>query len=169
MSQNREQVKVYRYRLSQYIVNFPTPSGIQTYLFAGSKKGTTEYKMLPSEVINWLKTSSTCFENGELVVDTTDLEKSDEIFIDKTELAEYEKNSHTREDIEKILTGNVNKMKSELNKITSDSEKKFVIEVAKDLKLDSTSKRVFIAAWTDLDIDMIFTDDDTETLESTEE
>ena len=140
MAQSKEQVKVYRYRLSQYIVNFPTPSGIQTYLFSGSKKGSTEYKMLPSEVVNWLKTSSTCFENGELIVDLEDLEKSEEIFIDKVELAEYKKNSHTRDEIEKILTGNVNKMKSELNKITSDSEKKFIIEVAKDLNIDSTAK-----------------------------
>ena len=165
MIQNIEKVKVYRHRMSHYIVNFPTPTGVQTYKFAGSKKGASEFKMMASEVVNWLKTSTTCFENGELVVDSEDLEKSVEIFIDISDMEEYSRNSHTRDEIESIITGNVNKMKSELNKITSDSEKRFVIEVARELKVDSTTKRNFIASWSGLDVDVIFDEDETEATE----
>ena len=157
-----DMIKVYRYRINPYVVNYPTPTGVQSYNFLGSKKGKDEWKMLPVEIVNWLQLSSSCFRDGELVLDKESIEKTDEIYVDENDLEEFEKNSHTRDEAEAILTGNFMKMKSTLNEITSDSEKRFIIDVAKEIKLDSTAKRRFLAEWTEIDVEMLFAEDDEE-------
>lgn len=155
-------IKVFRYRTTPYVVNFPTPTGVQSYHFSGSKKGINESRYLPQEVVQWLQLSTACLKNGELVIDKESLVENTEVYVDEIELNEYEKNAHTREEIELILTGNFMKMKSALNEITSESEKKFVVDVAKEINIDSNGKRNFLAKWIGVDKDLLFPEDDEE-------
>lgn len=157
-----DKIKVYRYRISPFVVNYPTPTGVQSYRFTGSKKGKDDFKYLPLEVIQWLQMSTTAFNDGELVLDEEEVKEVEEVYIDEVDLEEYKKNAHTRQEIESILAGNFMKMKSTLNEITSDSEKRFVVDVAKEIKLDSTAKRKFLAEWLDVDSELLFIDEDTE-------
>lgn len=139
-------IKVARYRNFPYTVNFVNNGGMKTYQWAGSKGDKTDIKEIPIEVVDWLLMSTVCFRDGELVL-VEDSDQAKEVIsnIDEKEL--YENNTHTREQIVKILEGNFNKMKVELNKITVLSEKQYVLEVAKEIKLDAASKRKFIAEW----------------------
>lgn len=153
-----ELIKVARHRTSQYIVNFPTNTGgIKTYVWAGSKGTKVDIKPLPSEVVEYLLLNSMCFRDGELKI-VEDSEVAKEVVESIDDVEEYRKNSHTKEEAIKILEGNFNKMKTELNKITNKQEKKFFVDVAKEIKLDANSKLKFISDWYGVKQDILFED-----------
>lgn len=140
-------IKIARYRNFPYIVNYPVNGGgLKTFKWAGSKGNKVDVVDLPTEVIDWLLMSSSCFSDGELVI-VEDSDKAKEVISIIDEEDSYNNNTHTREEIIKILEGNINKMKTELNKITVQAEKQYVLEVAKEIKLDVASKQKFIAEW----------------------
>lgn len=104
--------------------------------------------------------STTCLSKGSLVV-VEDKDKEELNYT--TDLEQLTNNVHTREEIEKILTGNYKAMEKKLNEITSVDEKKFVLEVAKELKIDSSTKRAFIVKWAGIEglsTDEIFSSED---------
>lgn len=151
-----ETVKVARHRTSQYIVNYPTNNGgVKTYIWAGSKGKKVDVKNLPSEVCEYLSLNSMCFKDGELKI-VEDTPKAKEIVESIDDVEEYRNNTHSKEDAIKILEGNFNKMKSELNKVTNKQEKKFFVDVAKEIKLDSNSKLKFISEWYGVKQDILF-------------
>lgn len=142
-----EKVKLARYRNTSYFVRYDADGSSRQYSWNGSKNGKPDIKEVPREVVDWLSMNSICFDKGELVI-LEDNETTKEIKDGIVEIETYENNTHTQEEIEKILTGNINKMKSELNKITVDSEKQFVIEVASSLKDELTKGKLdFLAGW----------------------
>lgn len=142
-----EKVKLARYRNTSYFVRYDADGSSRQYSWNGSKNGKPDIKEVPREVVDWLSMNSICFDKGELVI-LEDNETAKEIKDGIVEIETYENNTHTQEEIEKILTGNINKMKSELNKITVDSEKQFVIEVASSLKNELTKGKLdFLAGW----------------------
>lgn len=142
-----EKVKLARYRNTSYFVRYDADGSSRQYSWNGSKNGKPDIKEVPREVVDWLSMNSICFDKGELVI-LEDNETTKEIKDGIVEIETYENNTHTQEEIEKILTGNINKMKSELNKITVDSEKQFVIEVASSLKNELTKGKLdFLAGW----------------------
>jgi hypothetical protein len=153
-----ELIKVARQRTSQYIVNYPTNTGgLKTYIWAGSKGLKVDIKPLPSEVVEYLLLNSMCFRDGELkIIEDTPTAKEVVESIDDVE--EYRNNSHTKEEAIKILEGNFNKMKTELNKITNKQEKKFFVDVAKEIELDANSKLKFISDWYGVKQDILFED-----------
>lgn len=152
MEENK--IKLARYRHTDYTVNYEN----KHYQWSGCKGKNIDIKPIPEEVVDYLQMNTLCFSKGELVI-----VKEDELSEAKIENIEdkeiYEANTHTREEIVSILEGNINKMKSELNKITNKNEKEFVLAVAKEIKLDSSTKRQFIADWleTKMDTDLLFT------------
>lgn len=149
-------IKVARYRTSNYYVNYPTSNGgIKSYIWSGSKGKKVDIKPLPVEVVDYLTVNSLCFKNGDLKI-VEDTKEAKELVEAIPEKEEYEANTHTREEVEKILTGNINKMKSELKKITNKDEKKFFIEVAKEINLDSNSKLKFLSDWYGVKQDILF-------------
>ena len=97
------------------------------------------------------------FRFGELVLDETN-ENIDELKEHIYEIEEYEANSISKDEIKKILEGNFKKMESELNKIKLDSTKRFVLDVAKEIKIESAAKQRFIKEWlgTELTIEELF-------------
>lgn len=150
-------IKVARYRNTPYIFNFVTNGGTKRYEWVGSKGDRIDVKSLPVEAVNWLMMHSLCFKRGELVIieDTEDAKEIVENLGD--ELEEYKLNINTKEEIIKNLNGNFMKMKKWLEGVTVDSEKKFVIEIAKELKDDlAGGKLKFIAEWADVPQDILF-------------
>ncbi|MFF3149206.1 hypothetical protein ACFVRU_47755 [Streptomyces sp. NPDC057927] len=143
-----EMIKLERLRKAPYFVNYKTQQGNnKTYNWSGVRGKQRSITSVPREVYDWLTLESYCFRNGELVVAKDEPKKAEvEEFISDVE--EYKNNSHSEDEIKKLLTGNINKMKSELNKITSDTEKRFVFDVMDEIKGElSNGKTDFIKQW----------------------
>ncbi|MNF66340.1 hypothetical protein D3C84_481290 [compost metagenome] len=151
-----EKIKLARYRNTSYFVKYDADGSNRQYTWNGSKNGKAEIKEVPREVVDWLSMNSICFDKGELVIVSED-EGSKEIKDGIVEIETYENNTHSKEEIEKLLKGNFMKMKSELGKVTVDSEKSFVIEVASELKDDLTKGKLdFLAEWMGIDSAILF-------------
>lgn len=141
--------KLARRRAFDFTVNCPTTKRI--YQFIGSKNGFIDIKEIPYETYNWLLNATTTITDGELVL----VEDADKEEIARTmyeeDVKKIEANTHTREEIKKILEGNTNSMKKQLEMITIPEEVRFVIEVAKDIKIDSVAKVEFLKSWAKVD------------------
>jgi hypothetical protein len=151
-----EKVKLARYRNTSYFVGSIDGSNVQ-YTWNGSRNGKAEIKEVPRDVVNWLTMNSICFDKGELVILEDDKQAVEEIKDSIVEREAYDNNTHTQEEIKKLLEGNINKMKAELKKITVDSEKQFVIEVANELKDELTKGKLdFLAGFMGVDSSILF-------------
>jgi len=134
-------VKLARYRNTSYFVKYTGNGQERQYTWSGNKNGRPDIKEVPREVVDWLTMNTLCFDKGQLVI-VEDEAVVKEIKDTISEVETYENNTHTHEDIVKLLQGNINKLKSELKKITVDSEKQFVIDVANTLKDDLTKGKL---------------------------
>ena len=156
-----EKVKLKRVRKLSYTVNFPTESGgIRTYVWAGSKGNRYDVKEVPLEVFDWLSFNTSTFKDGELKIidDTPEVKELVETLPEKEE---YEANSNDNEQIEKLLKGSIANLKKGLEKITSSSEKRNVIDYAREVKDDlPNGKLKAIAEWAGKKQDVLFGDDE---------
>jgi hypothetical protein len=151
-----EKIKLARYRNTSYFVKYDADGSNKQYTWAGSRNGKVDTKEVPKEVVEWLQMNSICFDKGELVI-IEDNESTKEVKDGIVEIEVYEKNTHSKEEIEKLLKGNFMKMKSQLNDITVDSEKNFVIEVASEMKDDLTKGKIdFLSDWMKVDSSILF-------------
>jgi len=151
-----EKIKLARYRNTSYFVKYDADGSNRQYTWNGSKGGRAEIKEVPLEVVQWLQMNSICFDKGELVI-IEDNEETKEIKDGIAEIDTYENNTHSKEEIEKLLNGNINKLKAELKKITIDSEKQFVIDIASELKDDLTKGKLdALADWIGVSADILF-------------
>ena len=147
-------INVSRYRDGEYTVNYMMNGRPVTYKWAGSQGSKIDTKPIPEYVVDWLIMSTTAIKNGSLVIEKD--ETSKEIIKNIGYEEDIKDVVHTREEIEAILKGNINKMKSELKKITNETEKDFVINIAQEIKIDSVGKREFLAEWMGIDVNMLF-------------
>lgn len=154
-------LKVARYRNSPYTVNYITNGGLKTYQWAPSKHNKTDIKDMPIEVVDWLLMNSVTFSQGELVI-VEETEDAKEVISNIDDTEKYENNTHSRDEIVKLLEGNFMKMKSELGKVTVLQEKQYIVDIAKEINLDSSSKQKFLAEWLDVPFDVLFADEDEE-------
>lgn len=153
-------IKIGRYRAVPYTVNYPTDSGgVKTFQWSGSKGNKKDIKEIPEDVVNYLMMNSICFEQGELVI-ADDSKEANDLKENIDDKESYDNNTQSRDEIVELLKGNMNKMKSELNKITVKDQKKFVVDTAKEIELDSDSKKKFIADWYGVKKDILFSDED---------
>ncbi|MCA1025675.1 hypothetical protein LCM23_06195 [Cytobacillus kochii] len=151
-----DKVKLARHRNTSYFVRYDADGSNKQWTWAGSKNGRIDTKEVPREVVDWLQMNSVCFDKGELVI-VGDAKDISELKDGISDIEAYESNTHSNEDIEKLLNGNINKMKSELKKITVDSEKQFVVEVATHLRDSLTKGKLdFIAEWMGTDSSILF-------------
>lgn len=148
-----EKVTLLRHRGTEYVVNYEN----KKYVWPPSKGNIISKRDVPMDVYEWLTSYTTAFRFGELVLDKTN-ENIDELKERIYEIEEYEANSISKDEIKKILEGNFKKMESELNKIKLDSTKRFVLDVAKEIKIESAAKQRFIKEWlgTELTIEELF-------------
>lgn len=131
-----------RHKPSEYVVNHEG----KRYVWAGSKGNKVGTRTVASEVFDYLSMFTTCFIDGELVI-SAKTPNAKEIKEEMYGKEEYEANALTKEEVITILKGNMKKMESELKKITSESTKKYVLDVAKEIKLDNYNKQKFIKEW----------------------
>lgn len=148
-----EKVTLVRYKNTDYTVNYEN----KRYFWAGSRGNIVSKKDVPLDVYEWLAMNTYTLRNGELVLDKSN-EKIEELKENIYEIEEYEVNSISKEEIKKILEGNFKKMESELKKIEVETTKRFVLEVAREIKLESSAKQRFIKEWlgTELTIEELF-------------
>lgn len=153
-------IKVERRRVGDFFVNYPRGTGMyDKYLWNGAKKGYIDKKEIPEEVVSWLAYQTSTFKEGHLVISKDETSKEAKVVIDnvKSENKNLDKETHTYEEIEELLSSHfTNAKKEELASITSQEEKEFVLEVAKDMEIDSITKRQFIADLLDEDVNTIF-------------
>jgi hypothetical protein len=150
-----QKVLLERHRKRDYTVRFEN----KRYFWAGAKGNIISKVLVPREVYDYLAMSSNCLKNGELIVSAnTPKELKEDLDSEIYEKEEQEANALTRDDVEKILKGNMAYMKSALEKITSFSTKQFVLDVAKDMKLSNVNKQKFIKDWygTELSLEDLF-------------
>lgn len=144
-----EMIKLKRNRTTSYTVNYPTMSGgkPKTFKWAGSKGKQTSIVNVPMEVFDWLTLNTACFKNAELVV-VEDSDSAKEAVDMIPDVEDYKANAHSKEDIITLLKGNFPKMKKELKTITSSSEKRFVLDVADEIRDELiNSKTDFLEEW----------------------
>lgn len=148
-----EKVTLERHKQGEYTVNHENKS----YVWAGSKGKTISKKQVPFSVYEYLTMFTSCFTEGELIIQTnTDEEK--ELMEDFYGKEEYEVNALKKDDVIKLLQGNLKKMESELKKITSQTTKQFVLDVAREIKIENSTKQRFLKEWigTELPIEELF-------------
>lgn len=138
-----ENVLLERHRLGNYIINHEGKS----YIIPGSKGSIVGKKEVPYSVYEYLTMFTTCFKNGELLIVAKDEDQKEALLENMYESEDYKINGLTKEEVTAILQGNYKKMESELNKITNNSTKSFVLEVAKEIKISSAAKQKFIKDW----------------------
>ena len=143
-----EKIKLARYRSTSYFVGYTGDGGHKQYTWAGSKNGKADIKEVPKEVVEWLTMNSVCFDKGELVIVDED-DSTKQIKESIVDAEAYTNNTHTKEEISKMIkTGNIAQMKNKLEKITVDSEKQFVIDVASEFSDDiPAGKLKALAEW----------------------
>lgn len=150
-------IKLARHRNTPYFVRAPISSGEKQFSWSGAKGNRVDVKEVPEEVYEYLTMNSICFDKGELVLVEKDKEKAEELKQSIVDVDTYEKNTHTKEEIEKILKGNFPKMKKALSEITVDSEQQFVLSVAKEMADELAKGKIdFVGEWLGIDSNILF-------------
>lgn len=154
------EVKVGRMRNNGYTVNFPLANGmLRKYEWAGMKGDRVDIKSVPEEVIEYLMMNTVCFRHGELkIIEETPKEKEliESLGEDKED---YEANSHTKDEVIKLLKGSAKNLESALEK-ANKNEKMFFVDVAKEIKLDSNSKLGILANSLGMKTELLFSEDE---------
>lgn len=150
-------VKLRRYRNLPFTVNWINDQGMmKSYEWSGSKNGKYDTKPVPEELISYLVMNTIVFTDGELaIIEDNDEGKQLSDSLDEN----YKNNTHSKEEVIKILEGNFMKMKAEVSKITNKQEISYFIDVAKEIKLDSNSKLAFLADLIGVPFDILFSVD----------
>ena len=148
-----EKVILARYKQSDITVSYEN----KRYVWAGSKGDIVSKKAIPVEAYEWLASQTSTLKDGELVLDKSN-ENIEELKENIYEIEEYEVNSLSKEEIKKLLEGNIKKMKAELEKIEVETTKSFIMSVAREIKLESSAKQKFLKEWlgTELTIEELF-------------
>ena len=146
-----ETVKLTRKRPTDYYVNYNNGIKNIPYKWSGATTKKEHTLQVPREVFDWLNMNTTAIKSGDLVIADTEPLKDEIINNEIVDAEEYLANSHSRDEIIALLKGNINKMKKELNLVTSRQEKQFVKQIADELNnseegLNST-KYNFIVDW----------------------
>lgn len=145
-----------RHRNTEYTVRCEINGNEKKYTWKGSKGNKVDRKKVPQEVVDWLNMSTVCFNKGNLVIEGDD-DNSNQLKDEIADRNSYDNNTHSREDVEKILKGNYKAMEKELKNITVDDEKRFVLDIALEMQDELTGgKQTQIAEWAGLDKDILF-------------
>ena len=137
-----ENVVLIRHKNIPYTVNYEG----KRYVWAGSVGTRISKKPVPLDVYDYLASFTTTFQNGDLVVDPTS-EQAKELEDNILDKDAYEVNGISKEEVIELLKGNLKKMECELNKVTSDSTKRFVMSIAKEVKVTNSTKQKFLKDW----------------------
>lgn len=150
-----EKILLERHKKRDYTVRYDN----KRYYWADAKGQIVAKVGVPREVYDYLNMSTNCLKNGELILSKNiSPELKEDLESEMYEKEEQEANSLTREEVEKILKGNMNYMKTSLEKVTSMTTKQFVLDIAKEIKLNNSNKQKFIKDWygTEMSLEDLF-------------
>lgn len=136
-----EQIILERHRPTPYVVNFEN----KRYEWLGAKNGVPSSKKVSREVYDFIAMGSSALESGKLVLS----KKMDKVYTEelKEEIADvekYENNALTKEEIEKMLKGNLKAMEKAFSEIEDFGTKQFIYKIAKELKIENVNKQKMI-------------------------
>lgn len=136
-----EKVILERHRPTSYTVNFEN----KRYEWLGSKNGVPSVKKIPREVYDFIAMGTSALESGKLVLSKkmTD-ELTEDLIGEIPDVEEYKKNALTREEIEKMLKGNLKSLEKAFSEIKESSTKQFIYKVAKEIKIENATKQKMI-------------------------
>lgn len=151
-------VKLERLRNIPYTYNYLDGLRPESYVWQGSTGKLTSIKEVSDEAFHWLLQNTNAILNGELrIVEDEQGKEAKEMIVD---IEEYERNTHSREQIIKALNGSVPNLKKELSKIQNKDEVSFWIDVAKEMGIDSAVKQKALAEKIGVPYDILFADDE---------
>lgn len=145
-----------RYRNTDYIVRCTVGGREERYMWKGSRHNLYDKQNVPKEVVDWLNMNTDCFNNGSLVIESNDKD-SEEVKGEIADVESYTNNTLKREEIEELLMGHWKRLESSLKDITVDEEKRFVLDIARELQDDLTGgKQKAIAEWYGQEVEALF-------------
>lgn len=143
-----ELVYLERRRPADFYVNYSNGLKTLTFKWNGFVEGRKiDVKAVPMEVFSELNSQGTTISDGELVVSDQQVNKEEVLsqIIDVEELLE---NVQSRDEIVEMLSGNINKMKANLKKVTVQAQKSFIKEVADSIEDTLTGAKInYIKEW----------------------
>lgn len=144
-----------RHKVTDYTYNHKEGDRIvKTYYWNGVKGKFVDKKELTEEAFNALMQTSNAVQDGELRIVEDEVGKEALEFLPDVE--DYKNNTHTREEVVKLLNGNINTLKKELSKITNKNELLFFADVCKQENIDSVSKQKAIAEAIGSSVEAVF-------------
>jgi hypothetical protein len=158
-----KQVILQRKQSTQFVVNYPfgQDSKVKEYIWSGTLGKTVNERPVPYEVFEWLKNSTTTFQDGSLVIKST--EDEDVLYAKESieNIEDIEKAVMTKEEVIAILEkGNHLSLKKALKEITQDKPESFVSRItryicgiASDVGIDSSAKRKVLSEWAGIDFE----------------
>lgn len=149
-------IKLERLQTTPYGVSYPQPNGnMITYNWVGAKDYARCIVEVDDVVYEWLKYNTQCFQNKKLVV--VDEEQKQDM---ENLLTEEEANApvYTLQQTKELLNGSVKDLKAEVEKMSEDNVREF-INVAKQIKLDSASKRAVLAKKLKMPVEIVFSEE----------
>lgn len=136
-----EKVILERHRPTSYTVNFEN----KRYEWLGAKNGKPSIKEIPREVYDFIAMGTSALESGKLVLGKKISEELKEDLISEIpDVEKYEKNALTKEEVEKMLKGNLKSLEKAFSEIEENSTKQFIYEVAKEIKIENANKQKMI-------------------------
>ncbi|QJI52501.1 hypothetical protein [Psychrobacillus phage Perkons] len=145
----KETVKLSRIRPTEYSVNYNNGLTNIPFRWAGAKDSNVMSLDVPMEVFNYLNLQTKAIRTGALVISKDEV-KFEEVKGMISDVEEYENNSLSRDEIITLLKGNINKMKSELNKVNARSAKLFIKQIKDELEQSegmNSKKSEFVDEW----------------------
>lgn len=145
-------VKLERLQTTPYAVTYVQPNGNEiTYTWTGAKDYARCIVEVDDVVYQWLKYNTICFQKKKLVVVDEEMKEDVEVLFTEDD----DRKVYTLQEIKGLLDGNVKELKAELQDMSEDNAREF-INVAKQIKLDSSSKRQALAKKVKLPVEIVF-------------
>lgn len=136
-----EQIILERHRPTPYVVNFEN----KRYEWLGAKNGVPSSKKVSREVYDFIAMGSSTLESGKLVLSKKmDKEYTEELKEEIADVEKYVNNALTKEEIEKMLKGNLKTMEKAFSEIEDFGTKQFIYKIAKELKIENANKQKMI-------------------------
>lgn len=154
-----KEVTLTRKKTTPFTVNYPIDGRIKKYIWLGTKGSLKNKKNVPFEVFEWLSMYTSTLIEGDLI-----LEKSDDIEVNHIReniegIDKIEDIILTKDEIIEIFkTGNHLSLKSKLKTLTdgrtdsiAKNQKRYIVGIAKEIGIDSNSKRKVLCEWAGID------------------
>ncbi len=149
-------VTLARYRNTDYTVRCEIDGSMKKYTWKGSKGNKVDKKKVPQEVVDWLNMNTQCFNKGKLVLESQG-KVADSLKDDFADPDTYNANTNSREEIVEALQGHHKTLEKFLSEITVDDEKRFIIDIAVEIKDELTgAAQNRISEFAGIDRDILF-------------